>query len=141
MITRKNDWPIRLSNYLEKVKDKKFKWGTHDCVMHSVNAVRAITGTDLATGYRKLYRTEEKAREIVKHLFGDNTDNMFIECLGSYSYKVKKARRGDIARITFGDQKAYGIVDDTGRFVAMVSPKDGLVRLPLKKAELYWRVG
>ena len=140
MLKRRNDWQIKLSEYLHKVKDKKFKWGTHDCVMHSVNAVRAITGKDLAKGYRQSYKTKAKAYAIVARDFDKDTDNMFIKYLGEFKTNIKKAKRGDVVRITFEGDKAYGIIDDTGRFIAMVTPKDGLIRVPLNSGEVYWGV-
>ena len=141
MINRKDNWPTHLSNYLHIIRDKKFKWGKHDCIMHAVNCIRAITGFDLARGKRNRYKTKKEAEILIKEEFSGDLDTGWTEIFGGKREDVKKAHRGDVTRVTYKGEKAYGIVDDTGRFSAMISPKDGLIRMPLDRIEVYWRVG
>lgn len=141
MIKRRNDWAAQLSGYLHKIKDKKFKWGTHDCVMHSVNCVKAITGFDMAKGKRQRYKTREGAYILVAKEFDGDLDNGWTEFFGEKREDIKKARRGDVVRITYENQKTYGVIDDTGRSAVMITPKNGLIRIPIAIVEVYWRVG
>jgi hypothetical protein len=51
------DWRPRLDDYLRGVRGQPFAWGRLDCALFCAGAVEAMTGQDLARGWRG-YRTE-----------------------------------------------------------------------------------
>lgn len=38
------DWPERLADYVESMRDDPFEWGKNDCATFAAGAVEAITG-------------------------------------------------------------------------------------------------
>lgn len=54
-LTRLPDWRTRLIAYLETVARRPFVEGTHDCALFTAGAIEAMTGTDLAEGFRGRY--------------------------------------------------------------------------------------
>ena len=46
------DWQSRLQAYLDAVAARTFDLGQHDCALFSAGAVQAMTGVDLARGFR-----------------------------------------------------------------------------------------
>ena len=63
---RLDDWRARLAVEMDRQRREPFKWGRHDCVIgFGAAIVQALTGEDLARGYRGKYRTPEKAAEII----------------------------------------------------------------------------
>lgn len=44
----------------------EFSYGSLDCAMFVCNAVKAMTGTDLAAGYRELYHNQETAERLLR---------------------------------------------------------------------------
>lgn len=130
---------LALSNYLASVRDKPFQWGEHDCVLHCVNAIQAMTGVDYGTEWRGTYSTRAGAEEIISRDL-ENLDMAFTAEFGLPFYNIYKAARGDVCRCVAGEEEIYGILDDSGRYVAAVSEDRGLVRLPLKSIICYWKV-
>jgi len=141
VIKRRQDWPVRLSAYLTEVGCRKFRWGSHDCVLHCTNAVKAMTGVDLAEDYRNTYRGKASAYRIVRDHFNGSIDNGLTKHFGPMQTNIRKAKRGDILKgYTDDGLEVYGIVDDTGRQAAVVTV-DGLGRWPLDNFVGFWSVG
>lgn len=134
-------WEIALSRYLSDASKAPFQWGQNDCILHAANAIKAITGIDLAEQFRGAYSTEDQAYDIIEENFNGDIDGMVSAYLGEMNPNVSFARRGDVVRITHNGEKAFGVVDDTGRRIAVISKEHGLVRLPLSRADVFWRVG
>lgn len=64
---RLDDWRARLAAEMDRQRREAFAWGEHDCVIgFGAEIVRAITGRDLAAGYRDKYRTPAQAAQIIK---------------------------------------------------------------------------
>lgn len=56
-MTRCEDWHARLAAYVFDAGRTPFAYGSHDCALFAAGAVEAMTGTDLAAGWRGIYRT------------------------------------------------------------------------------------
>jgi hypothetical protein len=134
MVKRLENWPILLSNYLQERKDMPFEWGVNDCLTFLAKGAEAMTGYNYYNIYSG-YTTEEEAYKKLEEHGG--IIKIVSSYLGSGSRNYKKASRGDVAVVKMPELMA-GIVDDSGRYVALVS-KDGLVRCPLEKAWRVWR--
>lgn len=49
------DWRARLNETIEASRRTPFAWGQSDCAIFAADAIRAITGDDIAAGYRGAY--------------------------------------------------------------------------------------
>lgn len=63
---RRDDWRARLAAEMDRQRREPFKWGSHDCALGFASGiVEAITGADLARGFRGKYRTPQEAAKIL----------------------------------------------------------------------------
>lgn len=60
------DWEERLSAYVASVRRRPFAWGEHDCILFAAAAAEAVTGEDVAAGYRGKYRDKAGAAAILQ---------------------------------------------------------------------------
>ncbi len=121
------NWQTRLSEYINTVKEKPFSWGSNDCIMFSIGAIEAQTGINYSKKYPK-YKTKVKAYSIIDEYFKGDTDNAFHSILTSHD-NVKKAKVGDIVRLTYNGLKTYGVMSDDGINLWLVSEKDGIIKI------------
>ncbi|NVK56652.1 MAG: hypothetical protein HWE26_13660 [Alteromonadaceae bacterium] len=63
-LTRRADWPVRLSTYLRGVGP--YEIGVTDCALFVAGAIEAITGADLAARYRGRYRRKLDGLRILR---------------------------------------------------------------------------
>jgi hypothetical protein len=54
---RRADWMRRLASWLAEATTRQWAYGRHDCALFAAGAVEAMTGADLAAGWRGRYRT------------------------------------------------------------------------------------
>ena len=135
MVSRLENWPLRLSKYLNERSDKPFEWGKNDCLMFVSGAVAAVTGYDFSDEYLP-YSTRKEADEMLQEY--DGVVGIISEHLGhSGTEKILTAQRGDVVLFRLNDENIAGIVDDSGRFFQIVTEK-GLLRVPLKRAVRVW---
>lgn len=138
MLKRIKDWPEALASEMARVQNMPFEWGKNDCCLFACNAVKAITGKDLARSFRG-YKTRNEAFDLIKSFGG----------IGKLAESVAKkysipeidpllARRGDVCLLDAGRGETLGIcVGDT-----IVAPGDkGLVGFPLMQGLRAWRIG
>jgi len=131
---RIENWPFALSRFLTERQAVPFVWGASDCCLFAADAVVAITGEDFAAGYRGTYATEEEAQALLEAAGGVAALAGAVgpRCLPT------EARRGDVVLTEGG---ALGVVDDSGRRVALYVAGRGLSRLPADCIRMAWRVG
>lgn len=134
-MVRLENWPTLLSMYLSETKSKPFEWGENDCVLFAAKAINKITGNNIYKKYQS-YKTEEEAKKIISE-FG-SLEALVNFHLGDGFTNYLKAKRGDVVLMRIPEE-TLGIVDDSGQRIACVT-KDGLIRLPLKKASLVWSI-
>ena len=135
-LTRREDWPMRLSAFLTERAAMPFIWGQNDCMMLAADAVLALTDTDLAADLRGTYDTAELAGDEMAG-FGTSVEDILDARLG-ISKPLANAMRGDIVTFEGADGICAGVLDDSGRRVALVSKEQGLVRIPLARCRYAW---
>ncbi len=133
MVTRFDDWPNRLSQYLQEKQHQPFQWGVNDCMSFTAGAVYRLTGTDFFTDYSDYY-DEISAYNMLRENGG--VKGIISRCLGAGKLNPLQAQRGDVVVVKIPEMVG-GIVDDSGQRIAVVTPQ-GLTRLPLEKAVRYW---
>lgn len=138
-IVRYYDWPRRLSEYI--AQDVKFIRGYSDCVIYVTDAVRAITGHDMAKKWRGTYNTYEEAMAIIATEFQGNILNPFIDTFGKPHENIFMARRGDVVYCRTNDGHTLGFVDDSGYRVVFMSENIGKSYLGIASITKVWAVG
>ena len=135
-MTRVEGWEKSLNDCIEAALVRPFCWGENDCCLFAADAIRALTGRDPAGDYRRRYASAAQAAKLLQRLGG-------IEAIpgtaGFEEVAVAFARRGDVVLAENDGNLLLGVVDMTGRRIA-VPGAQGLVFLPLESALKAWRV-
>lgn len=133
MVTRKENWPILLSEYLTERRKMTMEWGKHDCMAFVAKGVEALTGHDFFKDYSD-YNSAESAKTMVDANGG--ITGIICKCLGhNGSRNILTAKRGDVV-IVKTPEVVGGLVDDSGANIVLITAQ-GLIKLPLQRA---WRV-
>jgi hypothetical protein len=138
---RLHDWDLRLQEYLRDALAKPLAWGEHDCCLHVCNAVLAMTGADLALGFRGKYANKAQALALLKKRGGvEGVAESVAWHFRLEEIGVLFAGRGDIVLLEMPERgPALAIVDFDGVHALGAGPK-GLERFPVRAARRAWRV-
>lgn len=133
---RFENWPRLLADVLAEKAASEFIWGKNDCCLFIADCVLAITGFDYADEWRGLYQSKEGAEAFVAN-YGD-INGLLDYAIGAENRILPTfAGRGDVVTVN----GAAGIVDDTGRRVALYVDGAGLARVSVNKITAAWRIG
>lgn len=136
MIQRKENWPMLLSEYITKIREKPFKRGVNDCCFMPANCVKALTGYDPAKAFRGKIKSLKDVDFVMDEYHG--LVGLFNHCLGFEPHNNKyAAMRGDVVIARINDQEYGGIVDDTGRFI-LVFEESVLTQYPISHVTHVW---
>lgn len=121
------DWPKRLADHVESMRDKPFAYGSNDCALFAAGAIEAITGDDLASDLRGRYTTALGAKRRINAAGG-------MRALASDlpEKPVGMAQRGDVVLAMSEGQETFGVVVGGGYWCA--PGPDGLVFRPMDEA-------
>lgn len=109
MIERHRDWPARLRLWLAGIARTPFQPGTHDCALFAAGAVEAMTGTDLAAGWRGRYRTLQGGIRVLRRAGHAN----HIALARAHLPATSKPQPGDLAVVPTPEGLALGVVQGT----------------------------
>lgn len=131
---RRADWRARLAAYVAAAATRTFQPGTHDCALFAAGAVEAITGRDLARGYRG-YRSMRAGRAaLADRGFASMADYAAAHLS---EIPVLRAQVGDIAVLDENGGEAFGVVQGARIYVLRL---DGLGTVALTDAKRAFRV-
>ena len=134
-MTRHPQWEQRLHDYLAAAFDEKHAYGKHDCVIHCLNAIRAVTGKDLGRPHRGKYSTRVGAALHLKKIGIADLEGFFDALLPEKP--IGYAQRGDIIL----DRDGIPAVC-VGEFALVAAENvDGLQRVPATQWVKAWAVG
>lgn len=131
---RYDDWRPRLTAYLAGVSRTPFEYGKHDCALFAAGAVEAMTGEDVARGFRG-YRTLKAG--VKKARAKGFRDHVEIFAKRFDEVPVAMAQVGDVAIVPGDDGLAVGIVQ--GEQIYVAAPR-GIGLVPLLTAKQAFRV-
>jgi len=135
-MTRRPDWRVRLSSYIDDCRRRPMDLGRHDCALFAAGAVRAMTGTDHADGLRGTYGTMAGGlRRVRKAGYIDHVD--MVAGLFTEVRPAIMAQIGDIAVVEGEGAPSLGIVGGPRIFVLRPA---GLVTLDLAVIQRAFRV-
>lgn len=131
---RRDDWRSQLTAYIVAQMRAPFAYGRNDCALFAAGAVKAMTGKDLARGFRGYRSLKEGHQKLKDKGFGDHI--ALVESLLP-EVSVSFAQAGDIAVVNDRDGPALGVVQGEAIYVLR---RDGIGLVDLLKAERAFRV-
>jgi hypothetical protein len=162
-MSRREDWPERLHEFLEAARSRPFQWGETDCCLFVCDAVLAITDVDLAQDFRGCYSDEAGATKVMQAYIVNAAgmgafaarDQLLEEFAsriatenGIAGTAVAFAWRGDVVLFDqdleiAGDLwkiPTLGIVGLHGTHAVSTAPA-GPVEIPVSECRKAWRIG
>lgn len=144
-LTRQQHWATRgFHNFLLDRATTPFQWGENDCCMFAADAVKAITGQDIAGDFRGKYTDQASAFHAISTITGGRTvADATAYCAAKAGLtellQPLMAQRGDLVLMQNGQELIAGIVHLNGRHVVSVG-ESGLIRQPITSVKRAWRV-
>lgn len=136
MLSRLPCWQCQFSKFLFLNSHRPFAYGSFDCCLFVCDAIKAMTGTDVAANFRGAYSSAREARRLgsVRKITEQVTAEFCMD-----EVPPLRAQRGDVVLIKRARDYSLGIVDLSGSHLA-VAVKTGVARIPLSEATRAWRV-
>jgi len=132
-------WENRLTQYIEEMRDKPFKRGSHDCALFAGNCIDLMTGRDTTSEFRRPYKNRKEAMTLLKTLGYDNLEAVATAKLGEPLSNINFAGRGDCVTVPCKEGIALAIVETSGKR-AVTTGKGGLEYYPAKDWLKAWKV-
>lgn len=111
-------WRISLHETIEAHRLVPFSWGEHDCALFAADCIKAMTGLDLATGFRGSYHSASGAQRALKRAGYPNLVALAADFFEEITPMMAGA--GDIAAFDTPDGWALGVV--AGERVTVLGP-------------------
>ena len=124
-MNRREDWAVRLDDFIEGNRDRAFERGVFDCAVFAGLAVEAMTGENLVQNYIGSYKTKKEGMTILKAEGVKSLIELADRQLGKSMENINFAGRGDVVAVKYEDEVALAVIDLTGRR-AVTTGKDGL---------------
>lgn len=145
---KKEGWEQSLRDFFVQWSNKSFEWGKTDCFFFAGAAIEAQTGENPMKSVEGLYGSHRAAYRLLKK--GSKlSDGKFYQIDGFEGFwsaflgepkNPNLAQRGDLVMGESDDGKFMGVVDLDGSRIFAMSEPQGIIQLPLKKADLAWSV-
>jgi hypothetical protein len=136
MLWRRSCWQCELLRFLTATRNTRFAYGTFDCCLFACDAIKAMTGTDIAAAFRGTYTTGKAAHQLhgsVRTIAETVTTQFEMPAV-----PVLLAQRGDLVLIKRARDYSLGVVDLKGQIAIALRTGNG--RIPLERAAAAWRV-
>lgn len=117
-MTRLPDWQTRLTDYLAGAARRPFEEGAHDCALFAADAVRAMTGRDLAAEWRGSYASTRAGLKALAR--AGYRDHVALAGAHFTAKPVALANPGDLAVVPTPEGDALGVVQ--GECVYVLGP-------------------
>lgn len=137
-LTRREDWPRRLNDYLAMQLGRRFAWGVLDCCTFADGAVEALTGVRLMTGRFGDYSDRTGAEAALVGAGYPRLEDALSALLPAG--EVGFARRGDLVALP-GGEGPWPALGVCGGHVAHALSLRGVAIVPITWATMAWRVG
>jgi hypothetical protein len=99
---KREDWPEKMNEYIERIATMPFAWGTLDCCMFAADCVLAMTDEDFAADFRGQYTDAPSAYVALQRFAGGGipeTMAILADRFGWEPVEPLRAQRGDIVLI------------------------------------------
>ena len=119
------DWHTKLADFIHSRLRTPFEWGVQDCALFACDAVKEITGTDLAEDFRGKYDDARSAIRVIRDYAGGTIEDLALRKAAEHdlpAVHINLASRGDVVLIQqeadADNMRALGIVSMDGRTAA-----------------------
>lgn len=119
-----------------------FAWGSHDCALFAADAVKAISGVDIADDFRGKYSTEDEAYALIQSVTGGTSvGDAAAHCAAKHGLAEHKhplmAKRGDLVVLENDGRLIAGVIHLNGRHIT-VAGEQGLKRFSISLVKRAW---
>ena len=136
MVSRREDWPLRLNAAVDAARERPFGYGSHDCLLFAADGVLAMTDEDPVAALRGTYGSKLEAARLVKKMGG--LEAMATAAFGHKLENPALARRGDVVLCEWAAGLGLGVV--LGAVAAVPAAEGGLHFAPMPLWLAAWRV-
>jgi hypothetical protein len=133
---RHPQWEARLQEFIVKNAARPHDWSDWHCLLFAADAIKAVTGKDLARGHRRKYKDSISAYRYLKQKLKADSPEALIDSMLDRK-PVGFAQRGDIV---MGEDGIPMLC--MGAFALSVAEgTTGMVRVPREQWVKAWAVG
>ena len=145
MLIRRPLWPSLLQSYLSSCSSRKFDYGVWDCALFVADAIREMTGTDLAAPLRNTYTCRREAVAAIAKYTGTSSVQSIADFIakrnGMPEIPIAHASRGDMLLIRRAQGRDYSLaIVSLSGYAATIALRIGVGDIPLSAACRAWRV-
>lgn len=138
-----HDWDIRLANYIESVRDRKFDWSDFDCLRFANAAVEAQTGKGFADDWLGDYKCAKSAYKHYITLLNKQDEESIITAIDGRLSRLKRLTpmRGNIVGRQHENMSIAGVTLGVavGDLVAFLG-YNGVEFMHPQQGDIYWSV-
>lgn len=137
---RIDNWPRILGDAIKEIGAEPFQWGKTDCIQFAGRCAARILDYDLLTlaNADGRYSSEDAAMHVINDEYGGDIESIMDDVFHRRENE-RFAQAGDIVSLVINDNIVFGIVEPSGRYVA-VKTKDGVTMAPHKLIKTAWEV-
>jgi hypothetical protein len=141
-LVRQKHWAERaFHDFLVERARMSFAWGTNDCCIFPADAIKVITGEDIAADFRGNYTDEASAFALVGTVAGGKTvSDAAAYCATKFAMtewpKPLFAQRGDLVTLEDSGRMIAGIVGLNGQIVTV--GQNGFMQRPITAVLRAW---
>ena len=139
-LTRLKEWAAFLDTFIHARSKTPFAYASNDCCLFAADAIKEITGTDIAASFRGTYTDEASANAVIA-ANGGTVATLVANLATQFSMASVPpltAQSGDLVALNGGAGIALGIVGCDGSVYGVGT--DGLQRVALTTVVQAWRV-
>lgn len=132
-----------LTAYVESVKDTPFRWGQHDCVTFTNEALRIQTGAGYVENFDAIYHTPKMAHTTLLAHLGDEGGQTLLDALDSRLNRLKTTippKGSIVARKTDDGVFGWALGVAMTHRAAFIGA-DGLAFVVMNCDDLFWGIG
>lgn len=141
MLVRKPNWAVLLDDYLHSCLCRTFAYGSFDCCLFVCDAIREMTGVDVAAPFRGQYTSRKQAYRAIENYAGRATVEAVSERVtqdhGMPEIAPARAQRGDVLLVR-RKLDSLALVGLDGRYLA--AAERGYEYVPSQLVTRAWRV-
>lgn len=140
-LTRRQDWPNRFLEAVEKKNTTRFSPGLHDCCISACDIVERMTGADIGKHFRDYFGKKEMIETLKEHGGVESIAESVMKENDCEEIPISLAARGDMVMLNMPDGPTMAVVDMDG-FNAIACGARGWERVSVKEyAARAWRIG
>ena len=131
---RREDWEQRLHAWHRQTLDIPHDWAANNCAFRAAGAIKAMTGEDLARGWR----TKVKSKNSFLKLMREQGGNSLEDVADAFLSRTERPLRGDLVMLDGPNGDFFGI--KVGK-TAVGPTQRGLEHVSMMQMKAAWRVG